>query len=129
MSEGEQPGGGRLGKHSAERWLSIITIDQAIAGGSNVMIAVLAARLLSVSEFGLFGIVRDHRAGRLPAAQHRQRSARRAAARARGSRGGVRVAGPSYLATRGPTRVLLALQARGWQVPGIGPGRRRGGPA
>jgi O-antigen/teichoic acid export membrane protein len=37
--------------------LSVITIDQAIAGASNVLIAVLAARLLSVASFGLFGIV------------------------------------------------------------------------
>jgi O-antigen/teichoic acid export membrane protein len=35
----------------------VITIDQAVAGGSNVLIALLAARLLPVGEFGLFGIV------------------------------------------------------------------------
>jgi O-antigen/teichoic acid export membrane protein len=44
-------------EHAAGRRLSIITIDQAIAGASNVLIAVLAARLLGVSSFGLFGIV------------------------------------------------------------------------
>src|SRR4051794_37141904 len=48
MSQGEQ---------SAGRRLSVITIDQAIAGASNVLIAVLAARLLGVASFGLFGIV------------------------------------------------------------------------
>jgi O-antigen/teichoic acid export membrane protein len=45
------------GKHSARRQLSVITIDQAIAGGSNVLIAVIAARLLDAASFGLFGIV------------------------------------------------------------------------
>ncbi|HEX6389183.1 MAG TPA: hypothetical protein VFZ89_07050, partial [Solirubrobacteraceae bacterium] len=45
------------GQHSARRQLSVITIDQAIAGASNVLIAVLAARLLGVASFGLFGIV------------------------------------------------------------------------
>ncbi|MCW3017142.1 MAG: hypothetical protein JWO02_4234 [Solirubrobacterales bacterium] len=45
------------GEQSAGRRLSVITIDQAIAGASNVLIAVLAARLLSVTSFGLFGIV------------------------------------------------------------------------
>lgn len=42
---------------SAGRSFGLITIDQAIAGASNVLIAVLAARLLSVSEFGFFGLV------------------------------------------------------------------------
>ena len=42
---------------SAGRRLRIITIDQAIAGASNVLIAVLAAHLLDVGSFGLFGIV------------------------------------------------------------------------
>lgn len=41
----------------AGRRLSTITIDQAISGGSNVLIAVLAARILGVESFGLFGIV------------------------------------------------------------------------
>jgi O-antigen/teichoic acid export membrane protein len=41
---------------SAGRRLSTITIDQAIAGASNVLIAVLAARVLGVAAFGLFGI-------------------------------------------------------------------------
>lgn len=44
-------------KQSARRRLSVITVDQAIAGASNVLIAVLAARLLGVASFGLFGIV------------------------------------------------------------------------
>jgi O-antigen/teichoic acid export membrane protein len=35
----------------------LITIDQAVAGASNVLVALLAARLLGVSSFGLFGIV------------------------------------------------------------------------
>lgn len=42
---------------SAGRRLSTITIDQAIAGASNVLIAILAARALGVAAFGLFGIV------------------------------------------------------------------------
>ena len=42
---------------SPRRQLSLITVDQAIAGGSNVLIAVLAARLLDAASFGLFGIV------------------------------------------------------------------------
>ena len=41
----------------AGRRLSTITVDQAISGGSNVLIAVLAARILGVESFGLFGIV------------------------------------------------------------------------
>ena len=44
-------------KQSAGRRLSTITIDQAIAGLSNVFIAILAARALGVAAFGLFGIV------------------------------------------------------------------------
>lgn len=44
-------------KQSAGRRLSTITIDQVIAGSSNVLIAILAARLLGVGAFGLFGIV------------------------------------------------------------------------
>jgi O-antigen/teichoic acid export membrane protein len=35
----------------------VITVDQVISGASNVLIAVLAARLLSAAQFGLFGIV------------------------------------------------------------------------
>jgi O-antigen/teichoic acid export membrane protein len=42
---------------SSARRLSTITIDQAIAGGSNVLIAVLAARILDTALFGLFGLV------------------------------------------------------------------------
>ena len=45
------------GKGSAGRRLGLVTIDQVISGASNVLIAVLAARLLSAAEFGLFGIV------------------------------------------------------------------------
>lgn len=44
-------------KQSAGRRLSTITIDQAIAGASNVLIAILAARALGVAAFGFFGIV------------------------------------------------------------------------
>jgi O-antigen/teichoic acid export membrane protein len=44
-------------KSSAGRRLSTITVDQAIAGLSNVFIAVLAARALGVAAFGFFGIV------------------------------------------------------------------------
>lgn len=42
---------------SAGRRLSTITIDQIIAGASNILIAILAARVLGVGSFGLFGIV------------------------------------------------------------------------
>lgn len=35
----------------------MMTVDQMIAGASNVLIAVLAARLLTAARFGLFGIV------------------------------------------------------------------------
>lgn len=42
---------------SAGRRLGVATIDQAIAGASNVLIAVLAARLLGVESFGLFAVV------------------------------------------------------------------------
>jgi O-antigen/teichoic acid export membrane protein len=44
-------------QHSVRRQLSVITIDQAIAGGSNVLIALIAARLLSAASFGLFALV------------------------------------------------------------------------
>lgn len=44
-------------KQSAGRRLSTITIDQVIAGSSNVLIAIVAARVLGVESFGLFGIV------------------------------------------------------------------------
>jgi O-antigen/teichoic acid export membrane protein len=44
-------------RKSVRRQLSVITVDQAIAGGSNVLIAVLAAQLLDAASFGLFGIV------------------------------------------------------------------------
>jgi len=42
---------------SAGRRLSAITIDQAIAGASNVLVTILAARTLTVSAFGLFGVL------------------------------------------------------------------------
>jgi O-antigen/teichoic acid export membrane protein len=42
---------------SAGGRLAVITVDQVISGASNVLIAILAARLLSASGFGLFGIV------------------------------------------------------------------------
>jgi O-antigen/teichoic acid export membrane protein len=45
------------GKQSPRRQLSVITVDQAIVGGSNVLVAVFAARLLDAASFGLFGIV------------------------------------------------------------------------
>jgi len=41
---------------SARRRLGLITIDQAIAGASNVLPSVLAARLLPVTSFAMFGI-------------------------------------------------------------------------
>lgn len=44
-------------QQSAGRRLSVITVDQAVAGASNVLIAVLAARVLGVESFGFFGIV------------------------------------------------------------------------
>lgn len=37
--------------------MAVITVDQLISGGSNVLIAILAARLLNPTQFGLFGIV------------------------------------------------------------------------
>lgn len=37
--------------------LAAITVDQVISGASNLLIAILAARLLSAAQFGLFGIV------------------------------------------------------------------------
>lgn len=42
---------------SAGRRLRIITLDQIVAGASNVLTAVLAARMLDTASFGLFGIV------------------------------------------------------------------------
>jgi O-antigen/teichoic acid export membrane protein len=39
------------------RRLSAMTVDQAVAGASNVLVTVLAARTLSATGFGLFGIV------------------------------------------------------------------------
>jgi O-antigen/teichoic acid export membrane protein len=42
---------------SASRRLAVMTVDQVISGASNVLMAVLAARILGVAAFGLFGIV------------------------------------------------------------------------
>jgi O-antigen/teichoic acid export membrane protein len=47
----------RQRKQSAGRRLSVIAIDQAIAGASNVLIALLAVRVLTTPQFGLFGVV------------------------------------------------------------------------
>ncbi len=41
---------------SVGRRLGVATIDQAVAGASNVLIAILAARVLGVESFGLFSI-------------------------------------------------------------------------
>jgi O-antigen/teichoic acid export membrane protein len=37
--------------------MAMITVDQIVSGASNVLAAVLAARILSISEFGVFTIV------------------------------------------------------------------------
>jgi O-antigen/teichoic acid export membrane protein len=42
---------------AAGRRLTTITIDQAVSSGSNILITVLAARVLGVASFGRFGIV------------------------------------------------------------------------
>lgn len=44
-------------KQSAGRRLGIITVDQVVSGASNVLVTLLAAQLLGVALFGLFGIV------------------------------------------------------------------------
>jgi O-antigen/teichoic acid export membrane protein len=44
-------------RHSAGARLTTITVDQVVSGASNVLIALLAARLLDAAQFGLFGIV------------------------------------------------------------------------
>jgi len=44
-------------ERSAGSRLRMVTIDQAVSGASNVLIAVLAARVLGVESFGIFGIV------------------------------------------------------------------------
>jgi O-antigen/teichoic acid export membrane protein len=44
-------------KSSAGRRLRTITVDQAISSASNVLVSVLAARALGVSDFGWFGLV------------------------------------------------------------------------
>ncbi|GAA3518702.1 hypothetical protein GCM10022234_12740 [Aeromicrobium panaciterrae] len=44
-------------EQSSGRRLGVLTIDQAIAGASNVLMLVLAARVLPVASFGLFSIV------------------------------------------------------------------------
>lgn len=48
MKKNKQSAGGRL---------AVMTVDQMIAGASNVLIAVLAARALTAAGFGLFGLV------------------------------------------------------------------------
>ena len=45
------------GDGSANKRLSVITIDQAIAGASNLLITLLAAQVLGVASVGLWGIV------------------------------------------------------------------------
>ncbi|NHA01518.1 hypothetical protein G5V59_21620 [Nocardioides sp. W3-2-3] len=45
------------GVSSAGRRLRVITVDQAVSGASNVLILVLAAQVLGVEAFGLYGIV------------------------------------------------------------------------
>ncbi|MGN6723145.1 MAG: hypothetical protein ACTHJM_11085, partial [Marmoricola sp.] len=42
---------------SANRRMAMMTVDQIVSGASNVATAVLAARILNVSEFGVFTIV------------------------------------------------------------------------
>ncbi len=42
---------------SAGRRLRTITVDQAISSASNVLVSILAARTLGVSDFGWFGLV------------------------------------------------------------------------
>ena len=44
------------GGQSRRRQLSLITVDQAISGGSNVLVALIAARLLDAASFGLFAL-------------------------------------------------------------------------
>lgn len=43
-------------QQTAGRRLSTITVDQVLSGGSNLLVAVLAAHALTVAHFGLFGI-------------------------------------------------------------------------
>lgn len=45
------------GSRSAGRRLGVMTLDQAVAGASNVLASLLAAHVLGISAFGLFGIV------------------------------------------------------------------------
>lgn len=47
----------RASTGAAERRLGVITVDQALSGASNIVVAACAARLLSVESFGLFGVV------------------------------------------------------------------------
>lgn len=46
-----------LGGEAAKGRLRLITIDQLLSGGSNVLVAMVAAHLLTLSAFGLYGIV------------------------------------------------------------------------
>lgn len=47
---------GRRDRGSSGSGLTVITVDQVISGASNVLIALIAAHVLSASTFGLFGI-------------------------------------------------------------------------
>lgn len=46
-----------LSSAAASRRLRLITIDQLLSGGSNVLVAMAAAHVLSTADFGLYGIV------------------------------------------------------------------------
>src|SRR4051794_3835891 len=53
---GEAPESGAA-RSTAGRRLRTITVDQAISSASNVLVSILAARALGVSDFGWFGLV------------------------------------------------------------------------
>lgn len=63
MPESRSRGGAHRAKRkaareqTANRRLSVITIDQAIAGASNLLITLLAAQVLGAASVGLWGIV------------------------------------------------------------------------
>lgn len=44
-------------RRAANRRLTLITVDQGVAGASNVIVTVLAARMLPTSSFGYFGLL------------------------------------------------------------------------
>ena len=56
-STGSSTPGSTTAGSSAGRRLRTITIDQAISSASNVLVSILAARALGVSDFGWFGLV------------------------------------------------------------------------